>query len=130
MSILGHMLLYRIWSVSYTHLDVYKRQDLDITNEKKVYDLFKNNNFDIVFHSAAISDTGRCQNEPEFANKINFDGTVNIAKGCALKDSKLIFASSDQLYAGNEEEGPYFENIIVKPDVYKRQDGRYPGIIW
>ncbi|CUN97513.1 SDR family oxidoreductase [Clostridium disporicum] len=77
-------------------------KDLDITNEKKVYDLFKNNNFDIVFHSAAISDTGRCQNEPEFANKINFDGTVNIAKGCALKDSKLIFASSDQLYAGNE----------------------------
>ena len=28
----------------------------------------------------------------------------------------MIFASSDQLYAGNEEEGPYFENIIVKPN--------------
>lgn len=91
-------------------------KELDITDEKQVYDLFKNNNIDIVFHSAAISDTGRCQNEPELANKINLDGTINIVKGCELKDSKLIFASSDQLYAGNEEEGPYSEDIIVKPN--------------
>lgn len=92
------------------------RKGLDITDEKQVYELFKNNDFDIVFHSAAISDTGKCQNEPELAKKINLQGTINIAKGCELKDSTLIFASSDQLYAGNEEEGPYDENIIVRPN--------------
>ncbi len=91
-------------------------KELDITNDKQVYDFFKNNNIDIVFHSAAISDTGRCQREGELAQKINVDGTINIAKGCELNDSTLIFASSDQLYAGNEEEGPYKEDIILSPN--------------
>lgn len=91
-------------------------KELDITNENQVYDFFKNNNIDIVFHSAAISDTGRCQRETELAHKINVDGTINIAKGCELNDSTLIFASSDQLYAGNEEEGPYKEDIILRPN--------------
>lgn len=91
-------------------------KELDITNENQVYDFFKNNNIDIVFHSAAISDTGRCQREIELSKNINVDGTINIAKGCELNNSTLIFASSDQLYAGNEEEGPYKEDIILRPN--------------
>lgn len=91
-------------------------KELDITNENQVYDFFKNNNIDIVFHSASISDTGRCQREIELAKNINVDGTINIAKGCELNNSTLIFASSDQLYAGNEEEGPYKEDIILRPN--------------
>lgn len=91
-------------------------KELDITNENQVYDFFKNNNIDIVFHSAAISDTGRCQREPKLAQEINVGGTINIAKGCELNNSTLIFASSDQIYAGNEEQGPYKEDIILKPN--------------
>ncbi|MDU2671977.1 MAG: sugar nucleotide-binding protein [Clostridium sp.] len=91
-------------------------KELDITNENQVYDFFKNNNIDIVFHSASISDTGRCQREIELAKNINVDGTINIEKGCELNNSTLIFASSDQLYAGNEEEGPYKEDIILRPN--------------
>ena len=91
-------------------------KELDITNENQVYDFFKNNNIDIVFHSAAISDTGRCQRENRLAQEINVGGTINIAKGCELNNSTLIFASSDQLYAGNEEEGPYKEDIILRPN--------------
>ena len=78
------------------------RKELDITDEYKVYKLFKDNKFDLVFHSAAISDTGKCQNNPELANEINLNGSINIAKGCALNNSTLIFASSDQVYAGNK----------------------------
>ena len=91
-------------------------KELDITNENQVYDLFKNNKIDIVFHCAAISDTGRCQREPKLAQEINVGGTINIAKGCELNNSTLIFASSDQLYAGNEEQGPYKEDIILRPN--------------
>ncbi|WP_297133345.1 SDR family oxidoreductase [Terrisporobacter sp.] len=91
-------------------------KELDITNENQVYDLFKNNKIDIVFHCAAISDTGRCQREPKLAQEINVGGTINIAKGCELNNSTLIFASSDQIYAGNEEQGPYKEDIILRPN--------------
>jgi len=91
-------------------------KELDITNENQVYDFFKNNKIDIVFHCAAISDTGRCQREPKLAKEINVGGTINIAKGCELNNSTLIFASSDQIYAGNEEQGPYKEDIILRPN--------------
>ena len=92
------------------------RKELDITDEYKVYKLFKDNKFDLVFHSAAISDTGKCQNNPELANEINLNGSINIAIGCALNNSTLIFASSDQVYAGNKESGPYSEDIIKVPN--------------
>lgn len=91
------------------------KSELDITNEKQVYELFKENKFDIVFHGAAISDTTYCEKNPTISNLINTKGTINIAKGCELKGSKLIFASSDQIYTGNIESGPYCEDTSVNP---------------
>ena len=35
----------------------FNKNDLDISNESKVYNIFKENKFDIVAHLAAISDT-------------------------------------------------------------------------
>lgn len=91
------------------------KHELDITNEKQVYELFKENTFDIVFHPAAISDTQYCENNPTSAHLINTQGTINIAKGCELNGSKLIFTSSDQVYNGNVEEGPYSEDTLINP---------------
>lgn len=89
---------------------------LDITDENKVFNFFKNNKIDIVFHTAAISDTGLCEKDPVLCEKVNFEGTVNIAKGCSLNDSTLVFASSDQIYNGNLEKGPYTEKTIPSPN--------------
>lgn len=89
---------------------------LDITDENKVFNFFKNNKIDIVFHTAAISDTGLCEKDPVLCEKVNFEGTVNIAKGCSLNDSTLVFASSDQIYNGNLEKGPYKEKTIPSPN--------------
>ncbi|MBM7835317.1 SDR family oxidoreductase [Clostridium sardiniense] len=89
---------------------------LDITDENKVFNFFKNNKIDIVFHSAAISDTAICEKDPSLCEKVNFRGTVNIAKGCSLNNSTLVFASSDQIYNGNLEKGPYTEETIPYPN--------------
>lgn len=89
---------------------------LDITNENKVFNFFKSNKIDIVFHTAAISDTGICENDPSLCEKVNYEGTLNIAKGCSINKSTLVFASSDQIYNGNLETGPYRENIIPIPN--------------
>lgn len=89
---------------------------LDITDENKVFNFFKNNKIDIVFHTAAISDTGLCEKDPVLCEKVNFEGTVNIAKGCSLNGSTLVFASSDQIYNGNLEKGPYTEETIPSPN--------------
>lgn len=91
------------------------RKTLDITNEHEVFNHFKTHHYDIIFHSAAISDTGTCQHNPQLAELINTFGTLNIAKGCAMQKSTLIFASSDQIFNGNQEDGPYSEYTIPNP---------------
>ena len=99
----------------------FNKSDLDISNEFKVYNIFKENKFDIVVHLAAISDTGKCQSNPNLAKEINLQGSINIAKGCELKKSTLVFSSSDQVYSGNKKEGPYSEEIIIEPNTIYAQ---------
>lgn len=92
------------------------RNTLDITVENKVLDFFKHNKFDLVFHTAAISDTQKCEREPDLAEEINVKSTLNIAKACTLKNSTLVFASSDQIFNGNSNYGPYAETILPNPN--------------
>jgi dTDP-4-dehydrorhamnose reductase len=92
-----------------------KRSDLDITDEKQVLDLFRGESFDAVFHAAAIADIGACAENPELARKVNYDATVNIAKGCALKNSILAYCSSDQVYTGGSAPGSFSEDISPIP---------------
>ena len=53
---------------------------LDITREEDLYPWFRENRPDAVIHTAAISDTGHCQREPEWSEVINVTGSVNLAK--------------------------------------------------
>ena len=87
------------------------RDTMDITDESSVYRLFKDEDIDIVFHTAAMADTGACQSNPRAAYENNVKATINIAKGCSLKNSVLVFAGSDQVYSANTEDGPYAEEI-------------------
>jgi len=91
------------------------RDTMDLADENSVYRLFKDETIDIVFHTAAIADTGACQANPQLAYENNVKATVNIAKGCSLKNSVLVFAGSDQVYSANTEDGPYTENTIPLP---------------
>lgn len=73
-------------------------KDLDITNEAAVRSFLSESKPDVVLHCAAVSDTGRCEQQPETAQQINVHGTVNIGKICADMNSRMIFMSSDQIY--------------------------------
>lgn len=85
------------------------RQDLDITNEAKVLETIKDTKPDFVIHTAAIADTGKCEQDKEASYNINVLGSVNVAKGCSLSGAKMIHLSSEQIYNGNIESGPYSE---------------------
>jgi len=93
-----------------------KRQDLDITDEGKTMEAICNIAPDFVLHTAAIADTGKCENNPELSYNINVKGTENVAKGCNKAGSKLIYLSSEQIYNGNIESGPYSEANKPEPN--------------
>lgn len=94
---------------------------LDITQAKAVESFFAIQQPDVVFHLAAISDTGYSEQHPDESEAVNLQGTVNIARACAQTGSKLIYMSSDQVYNGNTESGPLSENSKLAPEnVYGR----------
>lgn len=90
--------------------------ELDITDEKKVIKAFKDFNPDYVIHAAAIASTDFCNSNPKIAYKVNVTGALNVAKACKEVNAKMIFISTEQVFNGNLESGPYTENDIPNPD--------------
>lgn len=93
-----------------------KRDDLDITNEGKVIETIKNVKPNYVLHTAAIADTGRCEENKELSYNVNVLGSINVAKGCSMAGAKMIQLSTEQVYNGNREEGPYSEEDTPVPN--------------
>jgi len=71
---------------------------------------------DTIIHTAAISDIGQCQADPEGSYLANVLIPVYLAK--AAKDIKLICFSSDQVYSAMDTEGPYTEDTVKPGNLY------------
>ena len=71
---------------------------------------------DTIIHTAAISDIGTCQANPEDSYRANVQIPVYLAK--AAKNIKLICFSSDQVYSGLDEKGPYTEDMVKPGNLY------------
>ena len=96
-------------------------QQLDITDANQTVKVIQANNPDYVVHAAAISDTALCQNNPELSQAVNVNGSVNVAKAAEACNARLIYLSSDQVYIGSVNRGPYREDEPVNPgNVYGR----------
>ena len=67
---------------------------------------------DVIVHTAAISDIGECQADPEASYIANVMIPVYLAKAVkSLSGIKLICYSSDQVYTGLNDIGPYTEEM-------------------
>lgn len=73
---------------------------------------------DVIIHTAAISDIGTCQQNPEASYIANVQLPIYLAK--ASKGKKLICFSSDQVYSGAEAEGPYTEDMVKPSNLYSQ----------
>ncbi|MDF2883142.1 MAG: NAD(P)-dependent oxidoreductase [Clostridiaceae bacterium] len=98
------------------------KDDLDITDYDKVLAAFQQYKPDYVLHAAAIAVTDFCNQHPELAHKINVEGAVNVAKACKSVGAKMIFISSEQIFNGNSERGPYDEEHKAVPDTVYGQN--------
>jgi dTDP-4-dehydrorhamnose reductase len=93
-----------------------KRQECDITDENKVISVMKEIRPSYVLHTAAIADTGKCEENKEASYAVNVLGSMNITKACNLTGAKMLHLSTEQIYNGNIEAGPYGEDTIPKPN--------------
>lgn len=106
-------------------IDIPTHREMDITDEESVAYRIAGVRPDIIVHCAAVSDTGRCEREPEASWKINVEGSVNIAKAARLNQAKCLICSSDQVYFGSRSEGPHSECEEITPiHLYGKQKGK------
>lgn len=91
------------------------RTQLDITDKESINAWFHQHRPRAVLHCAAVSDTGKCQKDPENSALVNVTGSINLAAGCRQYGAKLIFCSSDQVYAGSSLQGPHRESEPLTP---------------
>lgn len=96
-------------------------EKLNITDERACMEYLEREQPELLIHTAAISDTGVCEKNPELSYQVNVEGTVHLAKACREAGSRLIFMSSDQVYNGNPGVEPSRETMTCSPvNVYGR----------
>lgn len=88
---------------------------LRTAGEREVERLVKTAAPDAILHTAAISDTGYCQQHPEESFRANVLVPVWLARAARRAGAKLAAFSSDQVYAGLEGPGPFDETTPLRP---------------
>ena len=86
--------------------------------EDQIRRIIEENEVDAIIHTAAISDIGVCQANPEASYHANVQIPVYLAKTAG--HTKLVCFSSDQVYSGTEEAGPYEESAVKPANTYAR----------
>ncbi len=71
---------------------------------------------DVIIHTAAISDISACEKDPEASFRANVEIPVWLSK----TGIKAVLFSTDQVYGGHADEGPYAENDTAPANVYAR----------
>ena len=87
----------------------------DICDEKRLKEIFSNNQFDAIIHLAAMAGVPFSAQKPQLYTTVNVGGTVNLLN-LAIQNNvkKFIFASSSSAY-GNREDGKVTEDEVVMP---------------
>ncbi len=87
----------------------------DLSDNKKVLNIFKKNNFDYVFHLAAQAGVRYSIQHPRKYISANIEGYYNILEASRdFKIKRFFFASSSSVY-GNSKKFPLKENFLLKP---------------
>lgn len=96
--------------------DVVASPSLRDATLEKVKRIIDESGADVIIHTAAISDIGECQKDPEASHIANVEIPILLAK--ASEGRKLICFSSDQVYSGLDDVGPYREDTVKPGNIY------------
>jgi dTDP-4-dehydrorhamnose reductase len=86
---------------------------LDITDQEMVCRSLKQEDVDVIVHTAAMTSPDDCERNREEATRINVEGTANLADWALGKGVRLIYVSSDLVFDGRK--GWYTESDVPNP---------------
>lgn len=80
-------------------------KELDITNATQVKQFFEDYQPDLVYHCAAYTAVDKAEDEGKALNqKVNVDGTRNIAQAAASVNATVVYISTDYIFDGDAKE--------------------------
>src|SRR5437870_4762915 len=85
---------------------------IDLDNEAAVIALFARERPRLVINCAGVCDVGACEDSPEFAWRVNVEGTRNLIVHAPL-ETRIVHCSSDHVFGGDA--GPYREDSQTAP---------------
>lgn len=88
--------------------------ELDITDAASTRRRIEAARPDVVIHAAALTDTRRCEDEPDLAHRVNGIGTRNVALACRDAGAALVYVSTNEVFDGLKSE-PYVESDAPNP---------------
>ena len=86
--------------------------------EDQIRKIVEESEADTIVHTAAISNIGECEKDPEASYIANVKIPVYLAR--AANGRKLICFSSDQVYGGMDDDGPYTEEKVKPSNIYAK----------
>jgi len=68
----------------------------------------------VVVHCAALTDTTRCEREPNLALQVNASGAEQVARACKAGGASMVYVSTNEVFDGTKGT-PYLESDEAKP---------------
>ncbi len=91
------------------------KEELDITDEKKLQDFFSNNNIDIIINCAAYTAVDKAESDQELSNMINHKAVKYLANIAKTNNIQFIHISTDYVFNGKNFQ-PYIESDTTNPN--------------
>lgn len=95
-------------------------EEMDITDAASVESVMFHEKPDAVIHCAAYTQVDRAEDEPDLCEKINADGTRNIAEACRACGIKMMYISTDYVFDGGRNISWNTEDTCDPVNVYGR----------
>lgn len=87
--------------------------EFDVTNYAQMDAYVRGAGFNALVHAAAFTSPPKVDKEPARAIEVNIIGTANVARLCLAHGLKLVYISTDYVFAGDQ--GNYAEEDPVHP---------------
>ncbi len=87
--------------------------EFDVTNYAQMDAYVRGAGFTMLVHAAAFTSPPKVDKDPARAIEVNIIGTANVAKLCLAHGLKLVYISTDYVFAGDQ--GNYAEEDPVHP---------------
>lgn len=90
------------------------RKDLDIENNSKIIEFFRNHSFDYCINTAAYTNVEKAESQSDAAFSANAEAVKYLSETCKKNNTVLLHISTDYVFDG-EKGKPYAESDTTNP---------------